>query len=971
LAFFAYGAYFETEKLVSLSTFEHILDQWDAYMDNFSKELKLYKLQQYLGSIDNYYANWEDKRSAFEGSYGYIETDFRIIVPHTLMPMEDKDPEDWKECLLPVDISEDLLEEFKKIGREWCTTHSFIKLAVPEDLFWTMKDSVCYDDIRNKLRPARKVIAENPERFKLDYNFKQRRCVVPKDPADFRDVWVNNPSTLYTYRHYEELCRQLIRYIPEIPIGRDMEGGEVSDSFRVSADMTFVMGDVKKWGITFPHRLIRAACDLLDEQFGQGFADWGRAICNSEVSLENGLPIGLRNRGFGLGNANLLSSIIHYWILLLSGAEEILVSSDDSITGYHRLSGNPHRELEVKEQLGFLLQHKKICVSDFGSSFNEDYKDNMLLRAMVDRKYSKFGYMASHVADCIKNIVNITSAKFLINEAAKMAIPANNLISLLRELFIAIFGVQFSPKEISWGPALMGWSGGFYNTVLKSDYLQMEDAWQESTPDTEPLLKALILGNIKVEHFSSILRKDKELRTLLPFITDYPQGNLWKEYIKYSQNIDVPLTTLTEKARAANEAYFREVGLRSNARKVEAKWEKLRYVQSKRFHTCLKKVREEPESFIKILTDKIQKNHDLGKTGYAIPWVVLEDLNEENSSPKEFYPRRPMDFSVYRVPAKFDSLAERDMAQAEFLKNFPAVDPTKPVFNILTEGKDYILSMNEYNNSILTVDGFHSMAELNRKFLCIFNVPYEIALADFINRMALEGSSEAFRDVFSFSDERTLNILIDPKFYEIDLAGSFTDWRAFSINNMFFKMLPEHIERLKRVLRFKQTNGIKDSWDSDISGTLLRSNGFSENAAVNLILRHTDEATTEKWMLEEGLLTKVEVPDELEEQNFQILMAKWDTFLPKTPNDLIIKEDWLDEPSAPQGVLDDVLSALLRETYEENPDLAKPYVDEEEAGVWNLGMPLYQTTSEEVQEEGEEEAYSPYDEEIPDMGEPD
>lgn len=539
------------------------------------------------------------------------------------------------------------------------------------------------------------------------------------------------------------------------------------------------MSDIKKCGITFPHLLIKSFCKIAEEFVGNDWSKFGEAICNSTISLEDGTILPPRERGFGLGNTNNLCSIIHYLILKMSDAEKILVRSDDSITAYKRGSYY-NLELTNKKDLGIILNDKKIIVSLIGNVFCEKYA-GVIEDGMPLLGYSKFAYLCAHLGSFMEKVYNSASCKFYLKAYGQLRMPHFQLLEILKILGVTIFGVEFDPIELDMDFSLGGWNAFSCRTNLKSDYLNYQDAIKKY-PDKEATINCLLAANLNPQFPKPRVKKNRKFNKIYSdlLMTD---SKIEKDRLEEAYKNKIPIETTYEIVDSLDEALWIRIPRRGNLSQLYQLWQKEERKRHWRYRTAKGSYIKDREP-VDILWDKIQENYTLGKSGYAVPNMIITDQEfiKVGLRSAEFYDAN----ATLGGTVKFSSLKEREEHLTNFFRFFQRtgkLNVGSVIFPLYTEALNSLESV--------TVPPFwEEKYEDNKDFFEVFNVPGEIAYFDFTTRESERETSFEQNTQFRLRDGFALNPFINSNLYKVDISGNPKDsW--YSMNGLLWRLTQE------------------------------------------------------------------------------------------------------------------------------------------------------------------------------------
>jgi hypothetical protein len=794
-AFFAYGVYFETGgKLLSLRAFEDLLDAFDKKGVEFTDALKLYKLQTFIEkAAEGQNPFYDSERAKFEAETDYSEDDFRAIPSERIFPMVEFDPEDWKASQLPLQYNKSEAQRFRLVAREFLASREELDPVVGErELFRFQNVSCAKEDNPGQGSKLRKEVRSGYEMTNEPFQFK--RTLINVSTSNYRDSWVNTPGGRAKLKYFEILCRRMIRNVPEIPDG-DMENDGFVENLRFSPDHTYVMGDLKKWGITFPVYLIRIFCEEAEARFPLGWTTLASQFENASLWV-NGERHNVGVRGFGLGNLNYMSSIIHYLILKMTNADKFVVRSDDSLTCFKK-ADNPHYEIYLKEQLGFIVNKKKINISSKANVFCENYAE--VEAKFQSQGYEKFGYMAAQIGTVMRKVCNSLSAKYFISTACEINIPAKTLIDFLISINYYLFGPEFAPGETKLDHHCGGWSRKYYSTNLKTEYIALENDLID-VPEYEALAKALYANKLSATAPS---RRGKPAEEYYPLLRDklFPTAQVVKEQIEKVQNVLVPITTPFEYVQMVNDQLSQLERANMNSHLRQRRWKQLQKKRQRIFSEINVSAYYDvqPEE---ILLPRIEENFLNGKGGYAIPFSIFEDEEYIHRSVHCLGSGISTESVNVRGPRKSRTLEEEDRQMADFLTciqhGYLPVDI--PRFDLWVDHRKSLYSMNEYGNSILATEGYQEVIANNEKYLCYFNIPTEIAYFDWCTRLSLKGDPDVFRTNFRFKVPSKRS-LYQPSLFKRYSAFPGPDPRRITYYGVHFYVNPDEFEIIKSGLK--------------------------------------------------------------------------------------------------------------------------------------------------------------------------
>jgi hypothetical protein len=821
-AFFAYGVYFETGgRVLSLRSFEDLLDAFDKHGVELTDGLKLYQLQTFIEKtaegVTPYYTS---ARAEFEALTGYSEDDFRAIPSERIFPMEEYDPEDWKAALLPLETNQSEVDRFRLVAREFIESRDELDTYVSEKEMFRFQNVSCASE-RNPSKGS-KLREEVREKYEMDDEpFQFKRTLINVSTSNYRDAWINTPASRAKLKYFEILVRRMIRNVPEIPDG-DMEYDGYAEHFRYSSDYNYVMGDLKKWGITFPVYLIRIFCEEAERRFPVGWVKLAEQFEKATLWVGEE-PIKIGTRGFGLGNLNYMSSVIHYLILKMTNADKFVVRSDDSLAAY-RKTDSPFYEVYLKERLGFIVNRKKINISSKANVFCENYAE--VESKFQSQIYEKLGYMTGQIGQVMRKVCNSLSAKYHIATACDLALPTKSLIDFLVSMNFMIFGPEFHPDEITLDHWNGGWTKKYYSTNFSTEYIALEEDL-DALPEKEDLIKKIYKNKLHAVAPSDAITGQKEYYPLLQKLV-FPDAQVEKECLEGQMNVIVPCKTPFQYVQEVNDQLGTTQRINKNPFLRQRKWIQLQKKRQKRFSRIDSK--KDYFETSDILLERIYENFEAGKGGYAIPYTIFEPEEYEYRQVQCIGSALGSDGAQVKVRKKPLSLEEEDRVMTEFLKEIRQgrLPVDIPRFDLWHESKKVLYSMNEYNNGILCVEDYVETIKSNEKFLAYFNVPTELAYFDWCTRHALQGSADVYRKNFKFKIPEK-GTLYDPKLFKRYSAFPGPDPRRLDFYGVHFYVHPDEYEVITSGLRLMKYKPEFEVYISDLFNLLYQEGIIAPN----------------------------------------------------------------------------------------------------------------------------------------------
>ena len=300
-------------------------------------------------------------------------------------------------------------------------------------------------------------------KFYSDTEVKQlafTRVLTYVSPGNLRDTFIPDQPTMRILTEIECICDSFIKLIPEIRIGK--QGIPIKES------PYYLMLDLKKFGLTFPHELLLDTLDAIGITLSVDVSYYKECIQNMIVFKDGNLY--KMRRGFGLGNLNKLSTIAHYLIAKEFNVN-FLVYSDDIVYCLDDYDDHVlNRFIQVYEAYGLIVNRKKTCLSTYweflGNSSYPGYEQRFHLTEICNMGMSIYG----SEAECYKSESAILTNYFRISRPMKRVIFFNNHTIVPLDKMKLLVPIQ---------------SGGYLWTDCYGDWVETHSTYPVYTYDYE------------------------------------------------------------------------------------------------------------------------------------------------------------------------------------------------------------------------------------------------------------------------------------------------------------------------------------------------------------------------------------------------------------------------------------------------------------------------------------------------------
>jgi len=361
-----------------------------------------------------------------------------------------EDCDDFCWAFKPTSVDIDYENMFSRTLNEMLDEHP-VNLIEPDsnEIATWFTDSSSFDEKskRNVTHRTltRNLILEGKKPFESTMNFRFSRTKIQVSPANTRDSWESTPNTLYTIKRISHKIRQIVREMPNSTMGLSSE-----ESIRrrrvLSKRQIFLMLDLKKCGLTFPHRLLKLTADCIRSRYpNDSDIPYIEGYLNSRV-YDKGDWYTPR-RGTGLGNANEITTLVLCVIgRIFEKMDPTLRSSlffnDDGVFCVE--SGKPIEILQMLDllytKLGFIINYKKFIISH-SNVFCEDYYRT----EEYNLDYSKRQLLIVPIAGVFFQSTPAKAKSFcssMHNNLLGTGYSLNSLLPLLEDLYPEFFGID-------------------------------------------------------------------------------------------------------------------------------------------------------------------------------------------------------------------------------------------------------------------------------------------------------------------------------------------------------------------------------------------------------------------------------------------------------------------------------------------------------------------------------------------------
>jgi len=267
------------------------------------------------------------------------------------------------------------------------------------------------------------------------------------------------------------------------------------------------MGDIDYWGGNFPRERISDLLDILYELTGKtAFKNYKSCFEKSRIYFEDEDSWKKPKRGFGLGNLNFISTLVHIGVILVmkfrygwSG----ICGSDDSVIGIPDTPSNYKRCIKrwkkTMLQLGLPPKDKKIFISK-ANVINEIYTKTRI----YDLDYSKMQQRFIELY-CCKYALTTYQCKQRVQAAQSelfTMVEPESIRTFLDFHVLKHFKDEFDKTEIEAPPFLGGWYSR--NKYSNMDYSLVDLESSLDLLSSEMIAFAAVMDYSRLEFLSDI-----------------------------------------------------------------------------------------------------------------------------------------------------------------------------------------------------------------------------------------------------------------------------------------------------------------------------------------------------------------------------------------------------------------------------------------------------------------------------------
>jgi hypothetical protein len=278
----------------------------------------------------------------------------------------DDDTQDFDYSFVEEEVDEDFVDVFKDALRKILPTKAITPPEPETEAFW-ISDSKTFDSDLIKKRINRSIIREMPnKRGSLTDDFRFCRTKIVVGPANVRDSWVGDIDTLYTIKRIAHDLKQIVSEIEYSAMARPIVVQRRMKRFR-DVLPHYIMLDFKKAGLTFPHTIIKAVCEVLCEVYPDVDSfNYIRAFTEAKVWDQDTWRQPLR--GTGLGNGNEIVTLAQCAVAEILKQQlgwDAIIYNDDGV--WRTDAGNQRRNMGsivgMFKSLGFIVNYEKTFYS--------------------------------------------------------------------------------------------------------------------------------------------------------------------------------------------------------------------------------------------------------------------------------------------------------------------------------------------------------------------------------------------------------------------------------------------------------------------------------------------------------------------------------------------------------------------------------------------------------------------------------
>jgi len=401
---------------------------------------------------------------------------------HWKTPIEEvTDFDDFS--FIPVDIDEEVLEEFRNSLRallETCTIEPIKK----EEILFKISSSKAFDP-RSEKSKHHWQLKEGNAKISNSIGLV-KRSIIDVGPANVRDTIILQPESLARVNLIDYQVQDIVEQLPYNAQFRDEERKKSLINHLFQGCSIFYMRDIKKEGLTKPRRLLKVMLEELKSQFPEAEA-FEYPDFFEDYHVQDNSCTRYPTRGHGLGMANSLTTLMQIAInhmccsrlLHIEEPFDTLVLNDDHIARFDSqefLEEYEYVDREILEGLSIIQNFEKSIFARGGFVFCENYFSHMSADLNFKESYNRRLCLLPLLC------INIVEAKRLAASISKEdTLP---YLERYKDEYVSKFGYEFYPEESSY-PILCG---GWFSRRLNGIRLDLKDL--EDKPFKSVHLKA-------------------------------------------------------------------------------------------------------------------------------------------------------------------------------------------------------------------------------------------------------------------------------------------------------------------------------------------------------------------------------------------------------------------------------------------------------------------------------------------------
>lgn len=508
------------------------LEEGPAYADRISK-LLTYSYRWRTGvAFYNFPPEYID-----ESAWGF---DY-FPSPFHLLPFEGES-DDYKVTYNDVKLCPSLKDDFLSVGEKYVKKSKY-------DIFFDDVDVVSSLTSKAVLVGPWKTEPNLTARAKRGYPgditefFEYKELVIYKCPHEHRSCWIPNIPTYNSIKVAKKIVKELLRSPCDYYFRRP-GWNDLREFLQKGRDTYFIMSDLKKSGLTFPHHLILWAKELIDSKNPDLDTSVFNGYVNTTVYKQDGKTTYKPNVGVGLGMADpLISWCISIIFLCWKKAwdEECYIHGmfwgDDQVIKIWPRPGvklSAYKAAEIgkdwdryQKRFGLTVHESKPFVGTTGCLL-ETYPDKvdgwdcMKRGQWVGSFFWALGAETIFQAKEYVNAVYTTLAEF--GDMVDLADIAIN------EEIIPRMGYEFFPEEVNYPFELGGWT-----SVIERGLNQCVKMGLRLPPDKGGLAKLQFLHKNKARGSKyKVVHEDWWAGKGGPYFQRMVQSTLYPDYFRPS-----------------------------------------------------------------------------------------------------------------------------------------------------------------------------------------------------------------------------------------------------------------------------------------------------------------------------------------------------------------------------------------------------------------------------------------------------